>query len=647
MKENLSKYGFLRLAVISPEMRIADIDFNLDKIISAISDATRKHCQIILFPELSITGYSCADLFFQSKLLRNAREAINQLASKTRTKKIVIVIGAPIAVKGKLFNCAVVLNSGNILGIVPKTELCNTGEYYEERWFSSEIDRQTDYIKWDGNHIPFGADLVFEQNEVPFANFGIEICEDLWAIKSPSNDLSVSGAQIILNLSASNEYLTKQEYRKNLVNMQSARCLSAYAMASSGPNESSTDTVFSGHSIVAENGIILDETDRFHFDTQMSITDIDVEKLNNERQRNNSFGRITTDKNFRTVNFSLNHLSDFKIYREIHKSPFVPNNINLRKSVCEEIFSIQTTGLIQRLRHTGCKSLIIGISGGLDSTLALLVAIESFKKLKYNLKNIISVTLPGHGTSSRTKSNAEKLAKLLGVNFKLISITNAVEQHLIDINHKGKKDIVFENAQARERTQILMDLANKLNGLLVGTGDLSEIALGWSTYNADHISMYNVNSGIPKTLVQYIIKWVSEEKFTGKISKVLNDICDTPISPELLPTDKSGKILQKTEELIGPFQLHDFFMYYAIRMNYSPKKILFLALIAFRDGYSKNEILKWLKVFYKRFFDNQFKRSCMPDGVKVGTLALSPRADWRMPSDAKYKIWLKELNDIK
>ncbi|MFH1050318.1 MAG: NAD(+) synthase [bacterium] len=647
MIEQLSKYGYIRLAVISPEMRIADIEFNTNKILDAITQAGNEKCGIILFPELSITGYSCADLFYQSKLINKTKEAINKISGKLKGKRIVVVLGAPISAKGKLFNCAVVLNNGNILGIVPKTFLCNTGEYYEERWFSSELDRNSDYIKWEGKQIPFGADLVFEQLEEPFASFGIEICEDLWTVKSPSLDLSVSGTHIILNLSASNEYLSKPEYRLNLVNMQSARCLAAYTLASAGPNESSTDTVFSGHSIIAENGIILTETERYKFETQIAIADIDIDKLNNERQKNNSFGTSFAEKDFRIVNYTLSDLKDKQLKRNIPKFPFVPTEPDKRSKVCEEIFCLQTTGLIQRIKHIGSKTVLIGISGGLDSTLALLVSIEAFKKSGISLKNIIAVSMPGLGTTKRTKTNSKEIATLLGNNFKVIPIKNAVENHFKDIGHKAnKKDIVYENAQARERTQILMDLANKHNGFVIGTGDLSEIALGWSTYNADHMSMYNVNSGIPKTLVKYIIQWAAEEKYSGKISKVLKDICNTPISPELLPADSQGNISQHTEKVIGPYELHDFFLYYAIRLSYSPKKILLLAGIAFKGEYAKSEIKKWLKVFYKRFFINQYKRSCMPDGIKVGTVSLSPRADWRMPSDAKYNLWLEELEKI-
>jgi NAD+ synthase (glutamine-hydrolysing) len=644
MTEQISKYGYVRLAVISPEMRIADVDFNTKKILEAISNCEKESCQIILFPELNITGYSCGDLFFQSKLLHKVKESISEICSKLKNKDILVVLGAPLKTRGKLFNTAVVINNGQILGIVPKTYLCNSSEYYEERWFSSEYDRVNDYIQWNGQKIPFGADLIFEQTDEPNSKIGIEICEDLWAVKSPSLDLALAGAQVLLNLSASNEVLTKSEYRRELVRMQSARCLSTYAICSSGANESSTDTVYSGHSIIAENGMILNETERFSFQTQIAIADIDIEKLENERIKNNSFGISKASKDFRIIPFSLKNIRTDKLHREINKNPFVPKDINSRREVCEEIFAIQTIGLIQRLKYIDTKKIVIGLSGGLDSTLALLVAYDAFKKLRYNLKNILAVNMPGPGTSKGTKSNAEDLAKLLKINFNSISIEKSLIQHLTDIGHSEKSsDVTFENAQARERTQILMDLANKNSGIVLGTGDLSEIALGWSTYNADHMSMYNVNSGVPKTLVKYIIQWVAEEKFSGKMSEVLNGISNTPISPELLPADSHGRITQKTEDIIGPYELHDFFLYNFVRMNYSPEKILFLANKVFSDSYRKNDIQKWLKVFYKRFFSNQFKRSCMPDGIKVGTVSLSPRADWRMPSDANYELWIKDI----
>jgi NAD+ synthase (glutamine-hydrolysing) len=648
MPGSLTKYSFVRVAVVSPEMKVADIDFNTKKIIEAIDKAINNKANFIVFPELSITGYTCADLFFQENLLNKTHDAINLIRKTLKGKKIIVILGAPIPVDGKIFNCAIVLNNGEIKGIIPKTFLCNSSEYYEERWFSSEFDRMSDSIKWDKEFIAFGADLIFEQDEKPYASFGIEICEDLWTVKPPSFDLCLSGSQILFNLSASNEYLSKPAYRLNLIKMQSARCFAAYAFASSGANESTTDMVFSGHSIIAENGVILAETERFSFDTQIAYADIDIAKLNHERYRNNSFGGSVTDKYFRAVDFSLEQFNDNKLLRPVHKLPFVPQDKSIRDETCREIFAIQSTGLVKRIKHTELKTAIIGISGGLDSTLALLVTIESYKKLRKGLKDIIAVNMPGFGTSVRTRSNAMKLAKALGITLKEIDISESVTLHFKDIKYNPKKrDIVYENAQARERTQILMDLANMYKGLVIGTGDLSEIALGWSTYNADHMSMYNVNSGVPKTLVKYIIQWAADKKFKGKTSAILKDISNTPVSPELLPPDLKGRIKQKTEDIIGPYELHDFFLYHSVRLNYSPSKILFLATIAFKGDYTRAIILKWLKIFYKRFFINQFKRSSVPDGIKVGSVSLSPRADWRMPSDAEYELWMNDLKNLK
>jgi NAD+ synthase (glutamine-hydrolysing) len=648
MAFRLSDYGYVRVASISPEMRVADIDFNTEKIIEAIKKCNQIKCNFLLFPELSITGYSCADLFYQEILLNKAIEAIIKIRDFSKKFNNIIIVGLPIRTDGKIFNCAVVINKGSILGIIPKTYLCNTKEYYEERWFSSEFDRISDFISIGNEEIPFGADILFEQTSAPFATFGIEICEDLWSVKPPSLDMTINGAQLILNLSASNEYLSKPDYRRDLVRMHSAKTYSAYAFSSCGANESTTDTVFSGHCIIAENGQIFSESYRFKFDTQITISDVDINKLNIERTLNNSFAATQSDKDFRCIHYSLGATKDNKLYRTIQTHPFVPENDLKRDDICNEIFTIQATALAKRLKHINSKNVVIGISGGLDSTLALLVAIETFKILNLPLKNIHALSLPGFGTSDRTKSNAEHLAKSLKVNYKQIDIQNSVNQHFNDIGFPDNKfDVVYENAQARERTQILMDLANMKNAIVIGTGDLSEIALGWSTYNADHISMYNVNSGIPKTLVKYIIEWVAENKFRAETRKVLKDICDTPISPELLPKDKKGNIAQKTEDIIGPYELHDFFLYYVVRMHFSPLKILLLSEIAFKGKYEIVILKKYLTVFYQRFFNNQFKRSCFTDGVKVGSVSLSPRSDWRMPSDAECKLWTSEINGYK
>ena len=647
MIESLSQYGYIRIASASPETLVANTVFNSKKIVDAVNIALDNKCNFILFPELSISAYTCGDLFFQQTLIENSNQAIEEICRLTKNKKVSLVVGAPIQSDGKLFNCAVFISSGDILGIIPKTYLCNSKEYYEERWFSSEFDRISDTVYLNGKQIPFGADIIFRQQEYPNASFGIEICEDLWTVKPPSFDLSIAGANVLLNLSASNELLTKVDYRRNLVKMQSARCFASYVFASSGPGESTTDTVFSGHCIISEFGNILSQTSRFNFETQITYADIDIERLNMERKFNNSFGGSLPSKSFRIIDFSLPEIQKKSLLRKINPLPFVPAEKYKRSEVCNEIFNIQTTALSKRIRHINNKKVVIGISGGLDSTLALIATFKTFEKLGLHKTGIYAISMPGFGTSQRTKTNAEKLAKSLGISFKTIDIKASVNQHFQDIEHNpNDKNIVYENAQARERTQILMDYANKLNGIVVGTGDLSEIALGWSTYNGDHISMYGINSGIPKTLVKYIIEWATEYLFDKEISEILTDIINTPISPELLPTNNKGEIQQETEKAIGPYELHDFFLYYAIRMNFSPKKIAFLSQIAFENKYTKIEITKWLKEFYNRFFTNQFKRSCMPDGVKVGTLALSPRADWRMPSDADKNIWIDELNKL-
>lgn len=642
MERKLGNFGFFRVAVASPEHEVTAVDFNLKHIIILIDKALVQNCGLILFPELSITGYTCGDLFYSEKLICESLKAIEKIREYSKNKKIIIAVGSPIMVQGKLFNCGILIYDGELIGIVPKTFLPNTLEYYEKRWFSSEFDRQTEEININGKQIPFGADLLFSSEKNNDIIFGIEICEDLWAVKPPSSDMAAAGANILLNLSAGDEYLGKDFYRKQLVIGQSGRCLAAYIYSSAGPGESTTDLVFSGQCLIAENGILLTESNRFDFSSQLIIQDIDIERLNLERRRNNSFVSTRPEKYYRIINIDLPKLNAIDFLREISPTPFIPAKIETRSNSCREIFLIQSTALAKRLKFTGLKNAVLGISGGLDSTLALLVTVKAFEKLSLELNGIHALIMPGFGTTERTKSNAEKLAELLGVNKSIISITKSVLQHFKDIGHDiNKFDIVYENSQARERTQILMDYANKVNGLVIGTGDLSELALGWCTYSGDHISNYGVNSGVPKTLVKYIIEWCAEVNFEGEISKTLKDICSTPISPELLPAGSEGEILQKTEESIGPYILHDFFLYYFVKWHFSPEKILLLAKTAFNGIYAEEEIKKWLKVFIKRFFEQQFKRSCLPDGVKVGTVSLSPRGDWRMPSDASNEIWLK------
>ncbi len=648
MKEKLSSLGYLRIAVVSPQMQVADVEGNRQKICAAIDECTAQNAQLIVFPELCVTGYTCADLFYQPLLLEAASEAVFKLAAYSAHRKVAIAIGAPLLIFGKLYNCAIFIAHGSILGIIPKTYLPNTQEFYEQRWFSSEYDRTTAEILWHGHIVPFGKDLLFRSELVPDCIIGIELCEDLWVPHPPSSDMALQGATVLLNLSASNEVLGKLEYRRLLVQSQSGRCIAAYAYASAGPGESSTDVVFSGHSMIAENGMILAQTQRFEFSTQIAIADIDIQRLVVERMKNRTFSQSSAHGgDLRLIPFQTTEVTTEKLLRVVRTRPFVPIQMEERTQKCQEIFSIQTTALAKRMMAIGCTKAVLGISGGLDSTLALLVTIKAFQKLQLDLKGIYAITMPGFGTTQHTKNNAEELPELLGVDLRIIPIQPSIMQHFQDINHHADvHDITYENAQARERTQILMDFANEVGGIVIGTGDLSELALGWCTYNGDHISMYAVNIGIPKTLVSYLIQWCAECEFTSPVSDILHDICATPASPELLPLNADGTTNQITEQTLGPYILHDFFLYYAIRFEYPPRKIYFLACQTFSELYTPKEILQYLKVFYRRFFGNQFKRSCLPDGPKVGTVALSPRGDWRMPSDAVANVWLADLQKI-
>lgn len=642
---NLNEYNIGRFAVVSPELKIADVEFNTEKIKEAIEQGLEKDCYFYLFPELCLTGYSCGDLFFQSNMETAVYRALSDLVSFSLLKSVNIIVGAPIRSSGKMFNTAVFISCGEIIGIVPKTFIPNNDEYYEERWFSGDFDRTEDSLDILGCIVPFGADLIFQAKDFPLLQLGIEICEDLWSVVPSSSDLALEGCNVLLNLSASSEYLGKAEYRKSLVAAQSARCHAAYLYSSAGPGESSTDFIMAGHCLIAENGKIICESERFKFETQMIIADIDLEKLNSERLKNSSFAIGKSSQEFRVVDFEYGFISSTQLYRSIPKMPFVPAGKENSKHICEEILNIQVTALAKRLRHINAKQVVLGISGGLDSTLALIVCVKTFEKLGLDRKGIIAVSMPCFGTSERTRLNAKKLAELFDVSFSEIDISKSVSSHFEDIGHSELDyGIVYENAQARMRTLVLMDIANKQNAIVIGTGDLSEIALGWSTYNGDHISMYSVNSGIPKTLVIYMIEVAAESMFDKNTAEILKDIVDTPISPELLPANASGLIAQKTENIIGPYLLHDFFLYYFVRFGYSPSKILLMAKVAFADEYKFDEIKNVLKVFLKRFFTNQYKRSCTPDGVKVGTVALSPRGDWRMPSDAMMDIWLSEID---
>ena len=622
--------GFVKIAAAIPELKVADCAFNVEKIVELLQHAEQEKVQVVCFPELSVTAYTCADLFFQEKLLLDAEKRLTELQLATFSLTAVTVVGMPLRVDNQLFNVAVVLQGGRILGVVPKTNLPNNNEFYEKRWFASAKSTDVTTVKIGGEEVPFGTDILFTDRKFSFA---IELCEDLWVPIPPSSQHAVHGADIIFNLSATNELIAKHHYLCQLIEQQSARCNSGYVYASSGFGESTTDVVYAGNGLIAENGKMIASSERFLLESQLVISEIDVERLRADRMRNTNFSSEKSDKKYRIVNIEDAHFTNFELKRKFGKHPFVPAMTHRNES-CEEIFSIQVGGLAKRWQHTKAETLVLGISGGLDSTLALLVCVKTADKLGIDRKSIIGITMPGFGTTDRTYSNALNLMKSLGISQKEISIKDACIQHFNDIGHDASlHDVTYENTQARERTQILMDIANKHNGIVIGTGDLSELALGWATYNGDHMSMYAVNSGIPKTLVRYLVDWVSHT-LEGETELILRDVLDTPVSPELLPADEKGEIAQKTEDLVGPYELHDFFLYYFVRFGFAPEKIRFLANNAFDGDYTDEVIVKWLKVFLRRFFAQQFKRSCMPDGPKVGSINLSPRGDWRMPSDA-------------
>jgi NAD+ synthase (glutamine-hydrolysing) len=651
--------GFVRVAVVSPELRVADVDFNVQAIITALRAAAGQGCRLAVFPELCVTGYSCGDLFYQRVLLERAKAALEAIGWASLEAGCAAVVGLPLEVDGKLYNCAALLASAQVIGIVPKTYLPTTNQFYEERWFTPGRLATAQEVRLQRFEapVPFGSDLLFQVDSVSDLRIGVEICEDLWAVQPPSGELALAGATLLLNLSASNELLGKVEYRRDLVRQQSARCLAAYLYAGAGPGESTTDTVWAGHSLIAENGVLLAETERFQFDSQMAIADVDVQRLVHERLRNSTFSASQASRAMRMVDIDLpgetlrvfGNPQGLELIRPpISRTPFVPAEPERRAASCREIFAIQSTGLAKRLRHTGLSRVTIGVSGGLDSTLALLVTTRAFDLLNLPRDGIVAITMPGFGTTQRTRGNAVLLAEALGVTLRTIPIGDAVRQHFSDIGHDvNLHNVTYENAQARERTQILMDVANQVGGLVVGTGDLSELALGWLTYSGDHMSMYHVNAGVPKTLVRYLIEWVADEEWSGRrAAAVLRDIIATPITPELLPLGTDGSLEQKTEDAIGPYELHDFFLYQVVRFQFSPAKVFFLARLAFAGAYSDDEILHWLEMFYRRFFSQQFKRSAMPDGPKVGSVALSPRGDWRMPSDASATLWLDELKAV-
>ncbi len=648
----MSIHGFIKVAAVSPAIKVADPEYNIAEIERFISMADENDAAIVVFPELCVTGYTAADLFGQKLFLDKSLDCLTRLLASTKTAGVTALIGMPVLVDQKLYNCAVVIHQGRILGIVPKMYPANYKEFYEKRWFSSGhiISKNKSEIDLLGQTIPFG-NLIFKCLDLGFT-LGIEICEDLWAVVPPSSYLALNGALLLANLSASNDLVSKADYRRQLISQQSARCMCGYIYASAGVHESTTDNVFGGECLIAENGAILNSSQRFNRDSAIIYTEIDIDRLSSERQVNKTFADNyefdAGHRKYSTVEFLSAGNTDgsqAKFTRPVPPYPFIPADPQTRDDRCAEIFNIQVAGLAKRLAHTGIKHAVLGVSGGLDSTLALLVAAKTFAVAGLPPENIYAVTMPGFGTTDTTYTNALQLMQVMRVNIREIDIKAACRQHFIDIGHNEDiHDITYENVQARERTQILMNIANKINGLVIGTGDLSELALGWCTYSGDHISMYAVNCGIPKTLVRYLIKWIADNVAENATQAVLNSILNTPISPELLPPDACGQITQKTEDVIGPYELHDFFLYYAVRFGMPPKKVLFLAGQAFQDKYSLAELTKWLKVFYGRFFSQQFKRSCLPDGPKVGTISLSPRGDWRMPSDAEVTLWLKELD---
>jgi len=635
------KYGFMKVAAAVPSIKVADVDYNVQQIESLLAQAEGQGVEVMVTPELCLTGYTCQDLFREQLLLDKAEEGIIQLLDFTRKLDTILIVGAPVLVNALLYNCAVIIQHGSILGVVPKTYLPNYGEFYEKRWFASAQDLNPTEIYLAGSPVTVSAEpLLISTNDG--VKLGVEICEDVWAPIPPSNNLALAGADIILNLSASDELIGKHNYLRSLLAQQSARTISGYVYASSGFGESTQDVVYGGNAMIFENGRLLVEGERFSFQPQIKITQIDVEKLRTERRQNTTFINAQRHSHATIVSAKPTMPRDFNLIRAINPHPFIPQESDMQAS-CEEILNIQVAGLAKRLYHIHAEKAVIGISGGLDSTLALLVTVKAFDKLGLDRKGIIGITMPGFGTTDRTYNNAMKLMQTLGVTIREISIAKAVTQHFEDIGHDiTQHDITYENSQARERTQILMDVANQVNGIVVGTGDLSELALGWATYNGDHMSMYGVNAGVPKTLIRYLVGYVAGEMATD----TLLDIIDTPISPELIPADANGHIKQKTEDLVGPYELHDFFIYYFLRYGFSPAKIYVMAQKAFSDSYDDETIKKWLKTFCRRFFTQQFKRSCLPDGPKVGSVSLSPRGDWRMPSDASNTLWLQECEKL-
>lgn len=635
------KDGFLKVACATPDIKVADTEFNTDNIIAVIKTAAQNKAKLIVLPELCITAYTCGDLFLQKSILDAAKSELLRIADETASCDIISIAGLPLAVKGSIYNCAAVINKGEIKGIVPKLSIPNYSEFYEARHFvkgSAEVQN----IEIGEKSVPFGGNILFKNKNMESFCLAVEICEDLWTVNPPSGNYALAGATVIANLSASNELIAKDEYRQMLVTSQSARMYGAYIYADAGYGESTTDLVFSGDNMIAENGTILARSERFT--NQCVYSELDLERLVSERRKTTTYeSKSDTEYAVVEVDFAI---EETELTRKIAKLPFVPGDGAKREKRSEEILTIQSKGLEKRLSHTGAKTAVIGVSGGLDSTLALLVTVRAFDSLKIDRKNIIAVTMPCFGTTDRTYNNAVNFAKSLGVTLKEVNISEAVKLHFRDIEQNpDNHDVTYENSQARERTQILMDIANKTGGMVIGTGDLSELALGFATYNGDHMSMYGVNAGVPKTLIRYLVDYEARRTDSELLKKTLQDILATPVSPELLPPE-DGKISQKTEHIVGPYELHDFFLYHMLRFSESPSKILRLCEYAFKGVYDREFILGWEKTFYRRFFSQQFKRSCLPDGPKVGSVALSPRGDWRMPSDASVNLWMSELEKL-
>lgn len=662
-------YGYVKVASAIPAVRVGDVAYNVEQIENLVIQAEGKGVEVIVFPELSLTGYTCQDLFRQQLLLDRVEQGVMRLMDFTRKLDIIAIVGAPVPVGNLLLNCAVVIQKGHVLGMVPKFYLPNYSEFYEKRWFASAQDLRDMELRYAGNVVNMTADVQLFRT-ADGVLFGIEICEDVWAPAPPSNKLALAGADIVFNLSASDELIGKHDYLKSLLSQQSARTMTGYVYSSCGFGESTQDVVYGGNAMIYENGKLLAEAARFSLEPQMMMTQIDVEKLRSERRGNSTYVNAQRNVKFSLLDkqFAIRIIDafpkemerEFNLERTISPHPFIPAMKDMEVS-CEEIFNIQVMGLVKRLVHTHAETVVIGISGGLDSTLALLVCVKAFDRLKRSRKGIVGVTMPGFGTTGRTYNNAMELMRSLGITVKEVSIVDAVTQHFEDINHDiSVHDVTYENSQARERTQVLMDMANKLNGMVVGTGDLSELALGWATYNGDHMSMYGVNASVPKTLIRYLVNYVAQREVDDRSAQTLQDIIDTPISPELIPADEMGNIQQKTEDLVGPYELHDFFLYYFLRFGFSPKKIFMLAKNAFIENkskrvklgpndpetYDEETIKKWLRVFVRRFFSQQFKRSCLPDGPKVGSVSLSPRGDWRMPSDAMAAMWMQDAENM-